>query len=97
MRHHEDYDLNNEASNDLFSAFTLDDSVNGILGQTYGRLHITPDEKKVLNKIYSNVPGIEERVAVNTDFRALLDNFAQRELGRIPSKETLDNYIQDLP
>lgn len=97
MRHHEDYDLNNEASNDLFSAFTLDDSVNGILGQTYGRLHITPDEKKVLNKIYSDVPGIEERVAVNTDFRALLDNFAQRELGRIPSKEALDNYIQDLP
>lgn len=97
MRHHEDYDLNNDARNDLFSAFTLEDNGSSTLGKTYGRLHISPEEKNVLNKVYNDVPGIEEKVAVNTDFRALLEDFAQREFGNIPSKGELDNYIQDLP
>lgn len=97
MRHHEDYDLNNRARNDLFSAFTLEDNGSSTLGKTYGRLHISQEEKNVLNKVYNDVPGIEEKVAVNTDFRALLDDFAQRELGNVPSKVQLDNYIQDLP
>lgn len=91
MRHHDDYDLNYDGD---YSSFTLDDFRK--FGKHYGRLKLNSKEQDMLKFTYRTLP-IEERVAVNADFRATLEEMMQRTSQKIPSRSELDNYIQNLP
>ena len=91
MRHHDDYDLNYDGD---YSSFTLDDFRK--FGEHYGRLKLNTNEQDLLKFTYRTLP-IKERVAVNADFRAVLEEMMQRTSQTIPSKFELDNYIQNLP
>jgi hypothetical protein len=75
-------------------SFTLGPELQN--GVDYGRLKLGPRDHDLLNFTYRPLP-VEERIAVNADFRGTLDRFAQKEMGRILSKPELDAYIQDLP
>lgn len=91
MRHHDDYDLNYDGD---YSSFTLDDFRK--FGKHYGRLKLNSKEQDMLKFTYRTLP-IEERVAVNADFRATLEEMMQRTEQKIPSRSELNNYIQKLP
>lgn len=91
MRHHDDYDLNYDNG---YKPFSLEDMRE--FGKNYGRLKLNSNEQDLLKFTYRTLP-IKERVAVNTDFRATLEEMMQRTSQKIPSKSELDNYIQKLP
>jgi hypothetical protein len=91
MRHHDDYDLNYDNG---YNPFSLEDTRE--FGQNYGRLKLYPNEHDMLKFTYRTLP-IKERVAVNADFRAVLEEMMQRTSQKIPSKSELDDYIQNLP
>jgi hypothetical protein len=91
MRHHDDYDLNYDNG---YKPFSLEDMRE--FGKNYGRLKLNSNEQDLLKFTYRTLP-IKERVAVNTDFRATLEEMMQRTSQKIPSKSELDNYIQNLP
>lgn len=91
MRHHDDYDLNYDNG---YNPFSLEDTRE--FGQNYGRLKLNPNEQSMLKFTYRTLP-IKERVAVNADFRAVLEEMMQRTSQKIPSKSELDDYIQNLP
>ena len=91
MRHHDDYDLNYDNG---YRPFSLEDMRE--FGKNYGRLKLNTNEQDLLKFTYRTLP-IKERVAVNSDFRAVLEEMMKRTSQKIPSKSELDNYIQNLP
>lgn len=97
MRHQEDFNLNNKHLNGIYSSFLLEDSGNSLLGKTFGRISLPQTDNKILNHIYKSVPSLKEKIAVNADFRATLEEFSQRYFGRYLSRNELNNYIQELP
>lgn len=96
MRHHEDVDLHN--SNTDYGYFTIEKPENkATFGETYARQSLSDEQKKLLSKAYMEVKEPIERVAVNADFKEVLENQYIKEYGKIPSSEELNKYIEHLP
>ena len=96
MRHHEDVDLHN--SNTDYGSFTIEKPENkATFGETYARQSLSDEQKKLLSKAYMEVKEPIERVAINADFKEVLENQYIKEYGKIPSSEELNKYIEHLP
>ena len=95
MMHQEDKAVNSYGGD--YDSFTILEDWEVPL--KYGRLYLTPDMDVTLAKAYKDMRKLpkEERTAVNTELRSLIDYMYRADKGKIPTAKELDVYIEDLP